>query len=124
MLIAGPIAAIFGSAWRSILASVAGGHSALKGAAMAGALLGLAIASTLLILAPGPDSLLVMRNTLRGGRRAGWTTASGTISGILVWAVAAALGLSALLRGRQGGLPGVAGHRHPARLAAAGGPGR
>src|SRR5580700_11643530 len=61
-------------------------------------LLAFALASTLLILAPGPDSLLVMRNTLRNGRRAGWVTASGTLSGLLVWAGAAALGLSALLR--------------------------
>jgi threonine/homoserine/homoserine lactone efflux protein len=62
------------------------------------ALLGFALASTLLILAPGPDSMLVMRNTLRGGRRSGWVTACGTLSGLTVWAVAAALGLSALLR--------------------------
>ena len=68
---------------------------------MVGTLLGFAIASTLLILAPGPDSLLVMRNTLRRGRRAGWVTAAGTVSGLLVWAVAAALGLSALLRASQ-----------------------
>jgi threonine/homoserine/homoserine lactone efflux protein len=65
---------------------------------MTAALLAFALASTLLILAPGPDSLLVMRNTLRGGRQAGWVTASGTLSGLLVWAVAAALGLSELLR--------------------------
>jgi threonine/homoserine/homoserine lactone efflux protein len=57
-----------------------------------------ALASTLLILAPGPDSLLVLRNTLRHGRRAGWITASGTLSGLLAWAAAAAFGLSALLR--------------------------
>jgi threonine/homoserine/homoserine lactone efflux protein len=62
------------------------------------ALLGFALASTLLILAPGPDSMLVMRNTMRGGRRAGWVTACGTLSGLTVWALAAALGLSALLR--------------------------
>jgi threonine/homoserine/homoserine lactone efflux protein len=65
---------------------------------MIAALLAFALASTLLILAPGPDSLLVMRNTLRNGRRAGWITASGTLSGLLVWAVGAALGLSELLR--------------------------
>jgi threonine/homoserine/homoserine lactone efflux protein len=34
------------------------------------ALLGFALASTLVILAPGPDSMLVTRNTMRGGRRA------------------------------------------------------
>ena len=60
-----------------------------------------AIASTLLILAPGPDSLLVLRNTVRHGRRAGWVTASGTLSGLLAWAVTAAFGLSALLRASQ-----------------------
>lgn len=61
-------------------------------------LLAFALTATLLILAPGPDSLLVMRNTLRGGRWAGWATTCGTMSGLGVWAVAAALGLSALLR--------------------------
>lgn len=61
-------------------------------------LLTFALASTLLIVAPGPDSLLVMRNTLRGGRRAGCVTAIGTLSGLLIWAVSAALGLSELLR--------------------------
>ena len=65
---------------------------------MTTALLGFALASTLLILAPGPDSMLVMRNTMRGGRRAGWVTACGTLSGLTMWALAAALGLSALLR--------------------------
>jgi len=62
------------------------------------ALLGFALASTLVILAPGPDSMLVMRNTMRGGRRAGWVTACGTLSGLTIWALAGALGLSALLR--------------------------
>ena len=65
---------------------------------MTTALLGFALASSLLILAPGPDSMLVMRNTMRGGRRAGWVTACGTLSGLTIWALAAALGLSALLR--------------------------
>ena len=65
---------------------------------MTAALPTFALASTLLILAPGPDSLLVLRNTLRHGRRAGWITATGTMSGLLAWAAAAAFGLSALLR--------------------------
>lgn len=45
------------------------------------------LTSTLVILAPCPDSLLVMRNTVRNGRRAGWVTAGGTLSGLLVWVV-------------------------------------
>ena len=65
---------------------------------MTAALVGFALATTLLILAPGPDSLLVMRNTVRGGRRAGLATAAGTLSGLLVWAIGATLGLSALLQ--------------------------
>jgi threonine/homoserine/homoserine lactone efflux protein len=64
---------------------------------MTAVLLGFALAATLLILAPGPDSMLVMRNCLRGGRRAGWWTAAGTLSGLLCWAATAGIGLSALL---------------------------
>jgi threonine/homoserine/homoserine lactone efflux protein len=37
-------------------------------------LVALSAAATLLIVAPGSDSLLVMRNTLRGGRRLGVLT--------------------------------------------------
>jgi threonine/homoserine/homoserine lactone efflux protein len=64
---------------------------------MTAALLGFAVAATLLILAPGPDSILVMRNSLRGGRRVGMGTAAGTLTGLLCWALAATLGLSSLL---------------------------
>jgi threonine/homoserine/homoserine lactone efflux protein len=70
---------------------------------MTATLAAFALAATLLILAPGPDSMLVLRNTLRGGRHAGWVTASGTLSGLLVWATAAALGLSALLQASRVG---------------------
>jgi threonine/homoserine/homoserine lactone efflux protein len=65
---------------------------------MTATLAAFALAATLLILAPGPDSMLIMRNTLRGGRNAGWITAIGTMSGLLAWATAAAFGLSALLQ--------------------------
>jgi threonine/homoserine/homoserine lactone efflux protein len=58
-------------------------------------------AAALLVIAPGPDSLLVLRNSVRGGRRAGLATAAGTVTGLLVWAAAAALGLAALLRASE-----------------------
>jgi threonine/homoserine/homoserine lactone efflux protein len=58
-------------------------------------------AAALLVIAPGPDSLLVLRNAARGGRRAGLVTAAGTVTGLLVWAAAAALGLAALVRASQ-----------------------
>jgi LysE type translocator len=48
-----------------------------------------------------PDSLLVLRNSARGGRRGGVVTAAGTVTGLLVWAAAAALGLAALLRASE-----------------------
>jgi threonine/homoserine/homoserine lactone efflux protein len=58
-------------------------------------------AAALLVIAPGPDSLLVLRNSARGGRRAGLATAAGTVTGLLVWAAVAALGLAALLRASE-----------------------
>jgi threonine/homoserine/homoserine lactone efflux protein len=70
---------------------------------MLSALVGFALASTLLILAPGPDSLLVVRNTMRGGRRLGVCTAAGILSGLLAWALAVALGLAALLQASRVG---------------------
>jgi threonine/homoserine/homoserine lactone efflux protein len=61
------------------------------------ALGGFALAATILILAPGPDTVLVMRNSLRGGARTGISTAAGTVTGLATWALAATLGLSSLL---------------------------
>lgn len=56
-----------------------------------------AAACFLLALAPGPSVAIVMRETLRGGRRSGVGAALGTEVGIFGWSVAAALGLSALV---------------------------
>jgi threonine/homoserine/homoserine lactone efflux protein len=61
------------------------------------ALLTFLAAATLVIVAPGPDTLLVTRNVFRRGRRGGLVTAAGTVTGLALWSVAAALGLSALL---------------------------
>src|SRR5438477_12923525 len=60
-------------------------------------------AAALLVIAPGPDTLLVLRNTVQRGRRAGFATAAGTVTGLLVWWAAAALGLAALLRASRVG---------------------
>ena len=56
-----------------------------------------AAASALLIVLPGPDNLLVVRNSLRHGRLVGLRTAAGTLTGVAIWVLAAAFGLSALL---------------------------
>ncbi|MCU1658483.1 MAG: rhtB [Pseudonocardiales bacterium] len=50
------------------------------------------------MLLPGPDTLVVVRSIVRGGRRRGIATALGNLAGLSVWVAAAALGLSALLR--------------------------
>lgn len=53
--------------------------------------------ATLVIVTPGPDTALTIRNTLLGGRHAGLGTAFGVSIGQLLWAAATSLGLVALL---------------------------
>ena len=53
--------------------------------------------SAVVIVTPGQDTALTIRNTLLGGRSAGIATAAGVVSGQLVWALAASAGLSAVL---------------------------
>jgi threonine/homoserine/homoserine lactone efflux protein len=62
------------------------------------AFLGLA---AVVIVLPGQDTVLTIRNTLVGGRRSGVATAAGIASGQLVWAVAASAGLAALLQASE-----------------------
>jgi len=49
------------------------------------------------IVTPGQDTALTIRNTLAGGRRAGLLTAAGVVCGQAVWALAASVGVAALL---------------------------
>jgi len=56
----------------------------------------LAIA-VVVVLTPGPATALVVRNSLRGGPRAAWATTAGNSTGILAWALASVLGISALV---------------------------
>src|SRR4026208_1399425 len=58
------------------------------------AFIGVAI---VVVVLPGPDMALVARNVLRYGRSSGYATSIGICTGTLGWAVAAALGVSALL---------------------------
>ena len=53
--------------------------------------------SAVVIVTPGQDTALTIRNTLLGGRRAGVGTAVGVVSGQLAWALATSAGLAALL---------------------------
>jgi RhtB (resistance to homoserine/threonine) family protein len=55
------------------------------------------IAAALLTISPGPDTMLVLRNTLRGGRVDGWRTTLGISSGLLFHATLSSAGLSVVL---------------------------
>jgi threonine/homoserine/homoserine lactone efflux protein len=53
--------------------------------------------SLLVIVTPGQDTALTIRNSLLGGRRAGVATAAGVVTGQAVWTLATSVGLAALL---------------------------
>jgi threonine/homoserine/homoserine lactone efflux protein len=68
------------------------------GAGQGGAFLGV---SLLVIVTPGQDTALTIRNTLAGGRRGGVFTALGVVSGQVTWALATSAGLAAVLVASQ-----------------------
>jgi threonine/homoserine/homoserine lactone efflux protein len=65
------------------------------------ALLGFAIVAGLMTLVPGIDTALVLRAGVTQGTRAAYATVAGISLGLVVWAVAAAAGVSALLTGSR-----------------------
>src|SRR6266508_3557038 len=60
-------------------------------------LLAFAVFAAVLTITPGLDTVLVLRTTARQGRRAGFAAALGIALGCLCWALASALGITALL---------------------------
>ena len=59
--------------------------------------LAFAAVAAVIVVVPGPDMALVLRNGVAHGRNAAVATALGISAGLLVWALAAALGIAALL---------------------------
>lgn len=57
-------------------------------------------ACLLVAMSPGPSTVLIIRNSLRG-RRSGMLTVLGNETGVFVWGVVAACGLTALLAASQ-----------------------
>jgi threonine/homoserine/homoserine lactone efflux protein len=55
------------------------------------------VIAVVVIVSPGPDFALTVRNTVARDRRAGLWTSAGVVSGQLIWACAAAAGIAALL---------------------------
>jgi threonine/homoserine/homoserine lactone efflux protein len=60
-------------------------------------LLAFFVASFLLAIVPGVGTAMLVKQSIRGGRRAALATVAGLQLGVAFWAVAAGLGLSALL---------------------------
>ena len=58
-------------------------------------------AAVLIILLPGPDTLVTIRSLVRGGRTRGLATAGGILVGLTIWITVAALGLAAVLRASE-----------------------
>jgi len=68
---------------------------------MAHELLSFLAVAALVIVTPGQDTALTIRNTLSGKRPAGMATAAGVSVGQAVWALVSAAGIAALLRASE-----------------------
>lgn len=68
---------------------------------MISAVIGFGIVAGLLTMIPGVDTALVLQSAVAGGTRAAYATVAGIATGLLVWGVAAAIGISALLTTSQ-----------------------
>ena len=55
------------------------------------------VAITLLTITPGVDTMMVLRNTLRGGAKDGLVSSLGICLGLFVHATLSAVGISAIL---------------------------
>src|SRR3954447_25325228 len=64
---------------------------------MVGTLVSFLGVAVLLSLLPGPATALVVRSAAVHGRRSAFLTVLGNSTGILLWAVASVLGISALV---------------------------
>jgi len=53
--------------------------------------------AVVVVVTPGPDTALTLRNALVGGRRAGVLTAVGVVGGQAIWTLATSAGIAALL---------------------------
>ena len=68
---------------------------------MRGQLLSFLGVSLLVIIIPGPDTALTVRNALAGGRRCGVATAAGVATGQAVWTVATSFGIAELIQASE-----------------------
>jgi threonine/homoserine/homoserine lactone efflux protein len=64
---------------------------------MSGSLWSFLAISILVIVTPGPDTLITIRSAMAGGRACGVATAIGVVTGQMIWVLATSLGLIAIL---------------------------
>jgi RhtB (resistance to homoserine/threonine) family protein len=57
--------------------------------------------AAVVIIVPGPDTAVILRNILLHGRRAGLGTSFGVAAGLAAWTVAAALGVASIVRASE-----------------------
>ena len=55
------------------------------------------LVALVVVFTPGPATALIVRNAMRGGTTAAWATTAGNSTGIVFWALASVLGISALV---------------------------
>jgi threonine/homoserine/homoserine lactone efflux protein len=67
------------------------------------ALLAFALAAAVLVVLPGPDSMLMLRAIAVSGRAGAIRTAAGILTGLTVWIASASIGLAALLKASEVG---------------------
>ena len=68
---------------------------------MLGQLLAFLGVALVVIVVPGPDTALTVRNALAGGRRCGVATAAGVAAGQAVWTLATGVGVAELLQASE-----------------------
>lgn len=61
-------------------------------------LLGLVLATTILVIIPGPNVALIVANSIRYGFRMGSITVLGTTVGVAIQLVAVVLGMAAVIQ--------------------------
>jgi threonine/homoserine/homoserine lactone efflux protein len=67
------------------------------------ALVAFALAAGVLVMLPGPDSMLMLRAIAVSGRAGAIRTAAGILTGLTVWIASASIGLAALLKASEVG---------------------
>jgi threonine/homoserine/homoserine lactone efflux protein len=67
------------------------------------ALVAFALAGAVLVILPGPDTMIMLRAIAVSGRSGALRTAAGIVTGLAVWITSASIGLAALLKASEVG---------------------